>query len=173
MEFQAQRHVLWGISQYDVSGELETEKHIFPHDISLQSSFETRDEAVSELLKGYPDIAHFQRVFQGEFSDGRMGVHTGGHYTMSGDAGSDFYNSPAHPAFFPHHGMIDRVWWSWQNSDLRKRQVTVAGGTLIGGLGRNVTLNDTLTMGSYVGAKNITNRDAMSTLAGPFCYIYV
>jgi hypothetical protein len=32
--------------------------------------------------------------------------------------------------------------------------------------------NDALTMGSYVGVKNITIKDAMSTLAGPFCYIY-
>ncbi|KAH4102311.1 hypothetical protein HBI81_009010 [Parastagonospora nodorum] len=142
-------------------------------DISLQSSYETRDEAVSALLKGYPDIARFQRVFQGELSDGRMGVHTGGHYTMGGDAGSDFYNSPADPAFFPHHGMIDRVWWTWQNLDLKQRQNALAGGTIIGGLGVNATLNDTLTMGSYVGVKNITIQDAMSTLAGPFCYTYL
>jgi tyrosinase len=142
-------------------------------DISLQSSYETRDEAVSALLKGYPDIARFQRVFQGEFSNGRMGVHTGGHYTIGGDAGSDFYNSPADPAFFPHHGMIDRVWWTWQNLDLKKRQNALAGGTIIGGLGANATLNDTLTMGSYVGVKNITIQDAMSTLAGPFCYTYL
>jgi tyrosinase len=50
-------------------------------------------------------------VYQGEFEKNFMGVHTGGHYTIGGDAGSDFYNSPADPAFFPHHGMIDRVWW--------------------------------------------------------------
>ncbi|KAF2026205.1 Di-copper centre-containing protein [Setomelanomma holmii] len=142
-------------------------------DISLQSSNETRDEMVSALIKNYPEIARFQRVYQGEFTDGKMGVHTGGHYTIGGDAGSDFYNSPADPAFFPHHGMIDRVWWTWQNLELKNRQNALAGGTIIGGLGPNATLNDTLTMGSYVGVPNITIADAMSTLAGPFCYIYV
>jgi tyrosinase len=142
-------------------------------DISLQASNETRDEMVSALIKDYPSIERFQRVFQGEFSAGKMGVHTGGHYTIGGDAGSDFYNSPADPAFFPHHGMIDRVWWTWQNQDLENRQNALAGGTFISGPSANATLNDTLTMGSYVGAKNITIKDAMSTLAGPFCYIYV
>jgi tyrosinase len=141
--------------------------------MSLQSYFETRDEAVSDLIKNYTDIARFQRVYQGEFAEGKMGVHTGGHCTIGGDAGFDFYNSPADPAFFPHHGMIDRVWWTWQNPDLKNQQNALVGGTIIGGMGPNATLNHTLSLGSYVGSKNITIKDAMSTLAGPFCYIYV
>jgi hypothetical protein len=43
-------------------------------DISLQASNETRDEMVSALIKNFPSIESFQRVFQGEFSDGKMGV---------------------------------------------------------------------------------------------------
>lgn len=141
-------------------------------DISLQSSNETRDEAVSALIKNHNNIADFQSVYQGEFSQGKMGVHTGGHYPIGGDAGSDFYNSPADPAFFPHHGMIDRVWWTWQNLDLAKRQNAIADGTVVGGGGANATLNDTLSVGKYVGAPDIKIADAMGTLAGPFCYIY-
>lgn len=72
-------------------------------DISLQAANATSDYEVSSLIKNHNDIASFQRVYQGEFAEGRMGVHTGGHYTIGGDAGSDFYNSPADPAFFPHH----------------------------------------------------------------------
>jgi tyrosinase len=142
-------------------------------DISIQSSNETRDEAVVALIKNHDTIAEFQRVYQGEFAEGRMGVHTGGHYTIGGDAGSDFYNSPADPAFFPHHGMVDRVWLTWQNLDIEKRQYAIAGGTAIGGAGPNGTLDDIITMGKYVGVPDIRIRDAMSTLAGPFCYIYV
>jgi tyrosinase len=93
---------------------------------------------------------------------------------MGGDAGSDFYNSPADPAFFPHHGMIDRVWWTWQNLDLKNRERALAG--TAGGIGdtnaKNATLNDALVMGPYVGYPNVTIGDAMSTLGGPFCYIY-
>ncbi|KAG9189203.1 tyrosinase [Alternaria panax] len=140
-------------------------------DISLQAANSTRDFEVSSLIK-INDLARFQTVYQGDFANNFMGVHTGGHYTVGGDAGSDFYNSPADPAFFPHHGMIDRVWWTWQNQDIENRQYAVSGSTIIGNQGPNGTLNDTITMGEYVGAPNITIRDALSTLAGPFCYIY-
>jgi tyrosinase len=68
--------------------------------------------------------------------------------------------------------MIDRVWWTWQNQDIASRQYAIAGSTFIGGGGPNGTLNDTISFGTYVGAKDITIRDAMSTLAGPFCYVY-
>jgi len=72
-------------------------------DISLQAANATSDYEVVNLIKNNKDIATFQAVYQGEFAKGSMGVHTGGHYTMGGDAGSDFFNSPADPAFYPHH----------------------------------------------------------------------
>ncbi|KAI8942273.1 hypothetical protein NX059_000352 [Plenodomus lindquistii] len=141
-------------------------------DISVQAANATTDEAVSALIKNHHDIAEFQRVYQGEFPEGSMGVHAGGHYVVGGDAGGDFYNSPADPYFFPHHAMIDRVWWTWQNLDLKKRQNAVAGGTTLSGEAANTTLHDPVTLGAYVGVPNITIADAMSTMAGPFCYIY-
>ena len=142
-------------------------------DINTQASAATSDFEVSSLIKNHADIASFQRIYQGEFAEGRMGVHTGGHYTIGGDAGSDFYNSPADPAFFPHHGMIDRVWWTWQNQNITERQYAIAGGKDIFGAGDNGTLEDLLTFGEYVGAPDLPIREAMSMLAGPFCYIYV
>ncbi|KAH7088058.1 hypothetical protein FB567DRAFT_494149 [Paraphoma chrysanthemicola] len=141
-------------------------------DINIQASNETRDEAVSALIKDHSDIASFSNIYQGDFANGKMGVHAGGHYTIGGDAAGDFFNSPADPAFFSHHGMIDRVWWTWQNQDLKSRQNALSGATIFPGLGANATLRDALTMGPYVGVPNITIGDAMSTLAGPFCYIY-
>lgn len=114
-----------------------------------------------------------------------MGVHTGGHYTVGGDAGSDFFNSPADPAFYPHHvsenfvgcdrictdfqqAMIDRVWWTWQNLDLKNREKALAGsaGRIGEAASKNGTLDNVLVMGSYVGYPNVTIGDAMSTLAG-------
>jgi tyrosinase len=142
-------------------------------DISTQSSNETRDEVVSNFIKNNKDITRFQRIFEGEFAEKRMGIHTGGHYTIGGDAGSDFYNSPADPAFFPHHAMVDRVWWTWQNLDLKNRQYALSNATgMMPGAGAKSTLDSILTMGEYVGAKNITIREASNTIAGPFCYIY-
>lgn len=101
------------------------------------------------------------------------GVHAGGHYTIGGDAGSDFFNSPSDPAFWFHHAMIDRLWWIWQNQDLETRQVAIAGTITFNNQppSRDGLLEDVLDMG-YVGVPNITSYDAMSTMGGPFCYGY-
>ncbi|KAI4674983.1 uncharacterized protein J4E88_007886 [Alternaria novae-zelandiae] len=141
-------------------------------DISTQASNETRDEMVVDLIKNYPDILSFQNKMQ-NFTQGVMGVHNGGHYTIGGDSGMDMFNSPADPAFYFHHGMIDRVWWTWQNLDLQSRQNSIAGTMtfLNNPPSRNATLDDVLSVG-YVGSPNITIKDAMSTIAGPFCYVY-
>jgi tyrosinase len=102
-----------------------------------------------------------------------MAAHVGGHNTIEGNAGSDLINSPADPAFFPHHTMVDRVYWTWHHLDLAKRKDAVAGGTLgVGDGGAAGTLDDILTLGDYVGVNNITIRDAMSTIRGLFCYVY-
>lgn len=70
--------------------------------------------------------------------------------------------------------MIDRVWWIWQNLDLKNREKAIAGtaGSIGETTGRNITLDDVLAMGPYVDYPNITIGDAMSTVGGPFCYIY-
>lgn len=46
-------------------------------------------------------------------ADINLGVHGGGHFSI-GLGLQDFFASPADPAFFLHHGMIDRVWALWQ-----------------------------------------------------------
>lgn len=69
--------------------------------------------------------------------------------------------------------MVDRVYWTWQNLDLEHRKDAIAGGTSgVGDGGPKGTLEDVLTLGGNVGVGNITIRDAMSTLGGPFCYVY-
>lgn len=158
-------------------------------DISKQAAAETTDEKVAFLIKNSTDIRSFQDLLQ-NFIPGSVGIHSGGHYTIGGDAGSDLYNSPADPAFFLHHvsipvsptsaietdqiqGMVDKVWWIWQNLDLKKRTHVIAGTLtfLNQPPTRNATLQDELYLG-HVGFPNITIDEATSTLAGPFCYIY-
>jgi len=142
-------------------------------DISLQSAAETRDDIVAALIRDNTTIADFQTVLGGEFAQGKMGPHVGGHNTIGGDAGSDFINSPADPAFFPHHAMVDRVYWTWQNMDLESRKEAIAGGVSgVGDGGARGTLDDVITLGEYVGFGNVTIREAMSTVGGPFCYVY-
>lgn len=71
-------------------------------DISKQAAAETTDEKVAFLINNSTDIKSFQDLMQ-NFVPGSVGIHSGGHYTIGGDAGSDLYNSPADPAFFLHH----------------------------------------------------------------------
>ncbi|KAF3008598.1 hypothetical protein E8E13_007715 [Curvularia kusanoi] len=141
-------------------------------DFNKQASNATNDATTSALIRNSPDILTFQTDMHP--SPGVIGVHNGGHFTWGGDPGGDVYSSPADPAFWFHHAMIDRTWWVWQNQDLKKR-VNVVAGTLTSmnkPPTRNATLDDTMGFG-YVGQPNITIRDAQSTLGGPFCYIYV
>ncbi|KAF2822486.1 Di-copper centre-containing protein [Ophiobolus disseminans] len=145
-------------------------------DLSKEAAYETRDEMVTSLITGYNDMLSFQNRMQGDFPNKFFGVHTAGHFTIGGDAGTDFFNSPSDPGFFFHHGMIDRVWWIWQNQDLEKRRNQL-GGTITfndNPPSRNGTLEDVLTLGSILEGEfpNITNGDAMSTIGGPFCYVY-
>ncbi|KAF3052247.1 hypothetical protein E8E11_011198 [Didymella keratinophila] len=141
-------------------------------DISKQAAAETTDDRVAFLIRNSTDIKSFQDLMQ-NFIPGSVGIHSGGHYTIGGDAGSDLYNSPADPAFFLHHGMVDKVWWIWQNLDVERRTHVIAGTLtfLNQPPTRNATLQDELYLG-HVGFPNITIDEATSTLAGPFCYIY-
>lgn len=60
-----------------------------------------------------PDIATFQLNLQGTPGENTIGVHGGGHYTIGGDPGGDLFTSPGDPAFYLHHGQVDRLWTMW------------------------------------------------------------
>jgi tyrosinase len=142
-------------------------------DISIQSSLETSDEFIADLINNSANISAFQDTLQNP-EPGRLRIHIGGHNTIGGDAGTDFYNSPSDPYFWFHHTMVDRTWWTWQNQDIEARRWTIAGTLTFQNNPptRNATLQDVMTMGEYTGVPNITIADASSTLAGPFCYVY-
>jgi tyrosinase len=95
-------------------------------------------------------------------------------HEMYTNCNSLVYNSPSDPYFWNHHAQIDRVWWTWQNQNLKDRRYTIAGTLTFQNQPptRNATLDDVMTFGDYIGFPNITIKDASSTLAGPFCYIY-
>ncbi|KAF2002056.1 Di-copper centre-containing protein [Amniculicola lignicola CBS 123094] len=133
----------------------------------------TKDSDVTDLIKNYKDFTSFSTRMQGDFANGFLGVHTAGHFTIGGDPGGDLFASPGDPAFFFHHGMIDRVWWTWQNLDLKNRQYAIGATITVNNSppSRNATLDDTFDLG-YVGVPTVSIRQTSHTLAGPFCYIY-
>ncbi|KAK7924516.1 hypothetical protein PG985_006570 [Apiospora marii] len=118
-------------------------------------------------------IETFQNELQGRFSQGFLGLHAAGHFMIGGDAG-DLYSSPADPAFWLHHSMLDRVWWLWQA--LHSNQAFTVAGTITilnNPPSRNTTLQDTI----YMGQPNAPERpisQLLDTLGGePFCYVYL
>ncbi|OAG04575.1 Di-copper centre-containing protein [Paraphaeosphaeria sporulosa] len=123
---------------------------------------------IAALISGQSTIGNFQNQMQSG-----TGVHPAGHFTISGDPGSDFYVSPGDPAFWLHHGMVDRVWYIWQTQDFSKRQQVIAGGTSMMGGGKAATLNDGVDLEVLnVDGKKYAIKDLVSTVAGPFCYVY-
>ncbi|KAL3422255.1 tyrosinase central domain-containing protein [Phlyctema vagabunda] len=156
-----------------VAGFFDYNPRCLKRDVSVWVSSQwTTDDNSTSLLTENPDIYWFQTVMQGDFSTGFYGVHTGGHFTIGGDPGGDIFASPGDPAFWLHHGQIDRTYWIWQNQDLEARQNAVSGTITLNNNppSRNGTLEDIIDLN--VLADPITIGDAMSTLSGPFCYIY-
>ncbi|KAJ6028194.1 tyrosinase [Penicillium herquei] len=104
------------------------------------------------------------------------GIHGGGHFAMGGDPGRDADASAGDPAFYHHHGMVDRVWWIWQNMDWKNRQYAISGTSTFMDVPHspNVTLDYLLNVGYANGNKEpIAMRDLISTTNGPFCYVYL
>ncbi|KAI1852880.1 hypothetical protein JX265_012908 [Neoarthrinium moseri] len=139
-------------------------------DISNQlSSRYSRTQDIVNLITSSTGIAAFQNSLQ---SSAPVGVHVAGHFTISGDPGGDFYTSPGDPAFWLHHGMIDRTWTIWQMQDLANRQQVIAGGTSMMGFGSKAqSLDDNIDL-DVVGQKVYKIRDLVSIVDGPFCYYY-
>ncbi|KAF2004572.1 Di-copper centre-containing protein, partial [Amniculicola lignicola CBS 123094] len=128
-----------------------------------------RVQDIVPLITTPKNISAFQDMMQTD-TKAKFGVHSGGHYSIWGDPGGDFFISPGDPAFWLHHGMIDRTWWIWQNLDPAKRVMAIAGKTSL--LGDIVlgTLDDPIDL-SVIGAA-LKIKDLVSSTAGLFCYVY-
>ncbi|KAH7125506.1 hypothetical protein B0J11DRAFT_308009 [Dendryphion nanum] len=123
---------------------------------------------IAALITNSANINTFQTTMQSQ-----NGVHSGGHFTISGDPGSDFYTSPGDPAFWLHHSMIDRAWYIWQVQDFDKRQQVIAGGTSMMGGGKAQSLEDTVDLEILnIDGKKWKIKELVSTVDGPFCYTY-
>jgi len=126
------------------------------------------------------NIADFQMKLQGIPGTPDIGIHGGGHFSLGGDPGRDFFVSPGDPAFYLHHAMIDRVWWIWQQ--LNPIQRTKGPGAIAGTRtflnnppSAQTTLEDLIGFdyaGSTFGQPKPI-KDLLSTTDGPFCYAYL
>jgi len=148
-------------------------------DVNRFSAAETTSDKVHDLIVGAGDMYWFDTTLEGERPEQYLGLHVGGHYTVGGDPGGDFFMSPGDPAFWLHHAAIDRVWWIWQNQDPDRRlygqgyaysrTMTMANNPP----SRNGTLDDVYGMGVLGGG--MRQAEMMTTLGGlegQACYVY-
>ncbi|KAK0710839.1 hypothetical protein B0H67DRAFT_554906 [Lasiosphaeris hirsuta] len=132
----------------------------------------------TDLLLSTSTVAVFQGAVQGEGVRGDngknfgTGVHSGGHYAISGDPGSDFHFSALEPGFYLHHGNIDRLHFIWQNLAWDTRQ-TISGTNTMYNMPPSPAAVLTDNMGFEPLHRNITIKQAMDTVGGtPLCYVY-
>jgi len=122
---------------------------------------------IASFISRFDKVGAFQNYMQGG-----SGVHGVGHFTVAGDPGGDFYISPNEPSFWLHHAMIDRTWTIWQSLDYKNRMMQMEGGTsMLGFSARQQSLDDLVDQG-VVGEKVYKIRDLLSSVDGPFCYVY-
>lgn len=74
--------------------------------------------------------------------------------------------------FFLHHGMIDRVFWIWQNLEPESRRHVVAGTITLGNdpPSRDASLEDLVDMGGL--GENRKLDDLLDSTFGELCYVY-
>ncbi|KAF2185557.1 Di-copper centre-containing protein [Zopfia rhizophila CBS 207.26] len=133
-------------------------------DVNKYSASVTFANYTYALIKDSKDVDTFQKVMLGQPEKNDWGVHLGGHYTIGGDPGGDFFSSPGDPLFWFHHGMIDRIWWIWQMQDPEKRMNVVPG---------KPKADDKVKLGWF--APDALTSDLFTNIGGfggQFCYIY-
>ncbi|KAK1545570.1 hypothetical protein CPAR01_03072 [Colletotrichum paranaense] len=168
-----------GISEANPNGPLTYNPRCLKRDLTTEVNllFANVTAVLSNVLQPQ-NVYDFQMQMQGVPGSGNIGIHGGGHYSLGGDPGRgvDVFTSPGDPVFYLHHSMIDRVWWMWQMLSPEERQY---GATALSGTNTfldqppsaNTTMDDVLQYG-WVG-ESLKIRDALSTVAGPFCYVYL
>ncbi|KAM3081244.1 hypothetical protein ACMFMG_005199 [Clarireedia jacksonii] len=142
---------------------------------ALNTRYANYSTVLNLLLK--PDLNQYRILSEGIPYTEELGPHGGIHYVINGDPGGDLFTSPGDPAFWVHHGQMDRIWTYWQALDPEKRQYLLDAGSYGHVTWANepaselTKLTDVIDMG-YAG-DSTTIQDVMSTTDGPFCYFYL
>ncbi|KAF7898619.1 hypothetical protein EAF00_005065 [Botryotinia globosa] len=103
-----------------------------------------------------------------------QGIHGGGHFAAGAELW-DFWASPSDPAFWLHHGFIDKLYTTWQADHYATRvtaEAAVSGTDAIfdAASGNNVTLDYIMDMGFLAPAKPV--REILDVSGGEYCYGY-
>jgi tyrosinase len=127
-----------------------------------------QQEDIDELL-AYTTIGDFQYNINAVAST--AGLHGGGHFGIGGVM-FDFFASPQDPAFWLHHGQLDRIWAKWQDSDAGRRYLWNGTSSIFNANTTAPVYNGTILDFSVLG-EPITVEEVANPLAGPYCYQYI
>ncbi|KAH8723221.1 hypothetical protein GQ44DRAFT_761239 [Phaeosphaeriaceae sp. PMI808] len=134
--------------------------------------------ALLKHIMSNANILNFQNSLQSS-TPVVAALHIGGHYSIWGDPGGDVYVSPNEPAFWLHHGQLDRHWWMWANyleGEVKKRVTQYEGGTNWmnpdSSAKGKITDPQWLNVAAPAGMDGIQSKEFFSTTAGPLCYVY-
>ncbi|KAA8642298.1 hypothetical protein EYZ11_010376 [Aspergillus tanneri] len=150
----------------------------FARDLNSTRSRRFLNEGVVNSLLTAPDLRTFQIIMDGGsspeelLSNNNVGPHSAGHQCL-GPTMADFYGSALDPAFYLHHGMVDRIWALWQ-AQYRATRVSEVYGTqsLFNKADTpNVTLDTQLSWGVLGGPRRL--EQLMDTHRDEYCYEYV
>ncbi|KAH6612253.1 hypothetical protein B0J18DRAFT_414358 [Chaetomium sp. MPI-SDFR-AT-0129] len=157
-------------------------------DVNQFSAAGARANYTYSTIVDNPDIDAFYNRYLGQpqlkGDTHPWGIHNAGHYMIGGDPGGDFFASPGDPAFYFHHGMLDRVWWIWQMQDPENRVDKVPGTSTSmpmpghGGMSMVAKREDVqdavVDLGWTAPAVRLMDlNEQMGGLGGELCYIYV
>ncbi|KAK4453839.1 putative tyrosinase [Podospora aff. communis PSN243] len=126
-----------------------------------------------------PNVDAYRHVSEGVPYTVEIGPHGGIHYTIGGDPGGDLFTSPGDPAFWVHHGNMDRMWTIWQalGGPGSARYTDLGSGPYAHVTWANEPSSPLASLGDVIdlgyAADSTTIGQVMSTTAGDFCYFYL
>ncbi|KIM95822.1 hypothetical protein OIDMADRAFT_133801 [Oidiodendron maius Zn] len=131
----------------------------------LSNEYLTYDN-ITSLITGSNDLNNFTDTVN--LSNG---IHSKAHQTVGG-LELDLYASAGDPAFYFIHTQLDHVWNTWQWLDPKTRINQVSGTLTFQNIppSANGTLSTPMDLGYNAGP--VLMKDVVSTIDGPFCYIY-
>lgn len=143
--------------------------HCLSRDLNNYIASRYGNQTAIDTLMNTTSIADFQNTMSG--ADINLGPHGGGHFSI-GLTLQDFFASPADPAFFLHHSMIDRLWMIWQELDPDVRVGELSGtSTIFNGNSTPEVTMETVQNWGVLGVERKTGE--MSRVGeGGFCYEY-
>lgn len=135
------------------------------------AGYEFTNQTMIDLALAQPEIGALTDFVNGGVGGESLGPHSGGHFAV-GPLMFDTFAAPFDPAFFLHHGMIDKLWLDWQELDFEDRKFHYNGtSTVFNGVDTPPVTNETDIYFPGIGT-NLKVKDVVDVKSNLYCYRY-